>query len=665
MISLVLKISVPSSMILVLILLSMIVLLQANSCDNSCSGHGFCLDNGLCKCYDNWGIGLSYNSGDCSERICPFESAWVDSPDRVGNHHKYIECSAKGICNRDTGECECFPGYEGKACSRTTCPNECSGHGQCVYINKLPYKTVIGDYNNYLYLTKYAAATGSTPGIITGASIIAPEAFIAKIFVNNRVVVGTTIYYAVSADVSSSSFKISPSVGGTAMDSALSASATELQASSTYTLIALPPQDLRSVTAKGSASGLLTTAIPHGLSVGDIIYLSGISSGSESTGLNNVLYGVASITSPFDFTFTTLALTVGGQIAAASTIVVNNAAFIGIKVNVIIPNGALTISAGVASVTTSGQFDVVDPYIDSLTSYIDKRYWDAKKTRGCVCDPEYGAVDCSLRMCQHGTDVMNTQKDFSVTAKNHIQLVSLTGQSPAPPNTYQDSFNRADGVGKSFALTFKSKLNETFTTIPLNLPYFNMLTPASSALSYIRSFELDVEWALKTLPNAIIDDVRVHVTKPVDTTGVKTVGGTYAFNTVRLSATNALVQASDPVGTIGGVTIGHNTFEFSVEFTGSNVQGTQHYLIVEDAKCGAGCFPRIDDGLPIDSVIGGNTYVSVVTQPTFSAGMDNDMESDYNSYECGRRGKCDYKTGLCTCFSGYTGLSCNVITALI
>ena len=49
----------------------------------------------------------------------------------------WTECSNRGICDRETGECECFPGYEGMACQRYQCARnkitgeECSGRGIC------------------------------------------------------------------------------------------------------------------------------------------------------------------------------------------------------------------------------------------------------------------------------------------------------------------------------------------------------------------------------------------------------------------------------------------------------------------------------------------------------------------------------------------------------
>ena len=122
----------------VTLLLAFVASLNAN-CDNNCSGHGTCMIDEVCSCYDNWGVGLNHDSGDCSDRICPFQLAWVDTPDALGAFHKYAECAGRGICNRATGECGCFDGYDGKSCQRTTCPNDCSGHGTCEYIENMTF----------------------------------------------------------------------------------------------------------------------------------------------------------------------------------------------------------------------------------------------------------------------------------------------------------------------------------------------------------------------------------------------------------------------------------------------------------------------------------------------------------------------------------------------
>ena len=78
---------------------------------------------------------------------CPFSVSWV------GAARSYLECSNRGACDRKTGECQCDDGYTGAGCRRTTCPNDCGGHGTCETIAELAgdaSKAVGGQaYNEY------------------------------------------------------------------------------------------------------------------------------------------------------------------------------------------------------------------------------------------------------------------------------------------------------------------------------------------------------------------------------------------------------------------------------------------------------------------------------------------------------------------------------------
>jgi hypothetical protein len=128
-----------------------LMLSAANAaCPNKCSGHGDCTVNDVCVCYQDWQSG-DEAGGDCSDRTCPFDIAWADVPSAEDTAHGYAECSAKGVCNRKTGLCECFDGYTGKACRRTTCPNDCSGHGTCEYVQDVHPSGFNGDETNSDY----------------------------------------------------------------------------------------------------------------------------------------------------------------------------------------------------------------------------------------------------------------------------------------------------------------------------------------------------------------------------------------------------------------------------------------------------------------------------------------------------------------------------------
>ena len=100
-------------------------------CPNSCSGNGICGANEKCSCHQNW------QGADCSLRSCTQTLAWADTADGTNQAHYYAECGNKGVCDRKSGECKCFDGYEGKGCRRSTCPEGCSGHGTCEYIDEI------------------------------------------------------------------------------------------------------------------------------------------------------------------------------------------------------------------------------------------------------------------------------------------------------------------------------------------------------------------------------------------------------------------------------------------------------------------------------------------------------------------------------------------------
>jgi hypothetical protein len=92
-----------------------------------------CMNYGQCDCYARAGsTEKAWTGPDCAQRTCPMGKAWADLATADDVAHARTECSSAGACDRKTGECMCFPGYEGIACQLTTCPNNCNGKGRCV-----------------------------------------------------------------------------------------------------------------------------------------------------------------------------------------------------------------------------------------------------------------------------------------------------------------------------------------------------------------------------------------------------------------------------------------------------------------------------------------------------------------------------------------------------
>lgn len=124
------------------------------------NGNGLCDYCGAkCKCFNGFGseedqiyalrAGQNDFKPDCSSRACPRGPAvfivtggQVEYFNRskvinITETHDNAECSANGLCNRQTGMCKCRQGFGGPACDRQDCPDNCSHRGRCLTMQRL------------------------------------------------------------------------------------------------------------------------------------------------------------------------------------------------------------------------------------------------------------------------------------------------------------------------------------------------------------------------------------------------------------------------------------------------------------------------------------------------------------------------------------------------
>jgi hypothetical protein len=69
------------------------------------------------------------------------------------------------------------------------------------------------------------------------------------------------------------------------------------------------------------------------------------------------------------------------------------------------------------------------------------------------------------------------------------------------------------------------------------------------------------------------------------------------------------------------------------------------------------------DSAPAASAVGTKTLI--YSAPVGSCSVAETTKGTYESYECSNRGACDGKSGLCTCYEGYSGQSCQTQTVLV
>ena len=101
-------------------------------CPNRCGGPA----RGRCGMHDRCICKRGYMGIDCSKRTCSFARAWSDTPFAKNQAHAYAECAGVGVCDRETGLCQCSPGFSGEGClSKIEEPKSEDPVDQCNYID--------------------------------------------------------------------------------------------------------------------------------------------------------------------------------------------------------------------------------------------------------------------------------------------------------------------------------------------------------------------------------------------------------------------------------------------------------------------------------------------------------------------------------------------------
>ena len=119
------------------------------SCPNLCSSQGKCNKYSQCECTKG------YIGGDCSLKTCPKSAAWSDHAYSTDHAHAPAECSNRGICDRNSGECICMDGFSGSACERLDCNLNCNANGKCYTMHNLASETRDSESKSYIYDTEF------------------------------------------------------------------------------------------------------------------------------------------------------------------------------------------------------------------------------------------------------------------------------------------------------------------------------------------------------------------------------------------------------------------------------------------------------------------------------------------------------------------------------
>lgn len=343
--------------------------------------------------------------------------------------------------------------------------------------------------------------------------------------------------------------------------------------------------------------------------------------------------------------------------------------------------------------------------------------WDADKNHACVCDAGYGGVDCSLRECPRGDDPLTHTADTcgDRTCTNEVQGFSVDGGQAWPGKTYRLVFtdyagkkyrteefrlvsnadaeknstlgdfvtkavktalealpNRVAGIvkvtatGGGASAEKRLRLLVTFSTLSGNVPDMRLTwadtTDPGASVYVVQPWQVIQTFTLKsvvpaTTPNV---DIRVFPRDAANATLDKYFVGTLSNWDLDASTnTDWYKDLQDAINDIPYVKAAYSNGGVRVEAAGdpTAADGTTVSMIFADKNIG---------GTPLSlsstDLLPTGTAFWITKDAGDTAGIIPEPDTADGNTEaalCSNRGLCDFASGTCACFTGYTGAACN------
>jgi hypothetical protein len=364
-------------------------------------------------------------------------------------------------------------------------------------------------------------------------------------------------------------------------------------------------------------------------------------------------------------------------------------------------------------------------YYSGITSPYEYRLWDADQNSACVCDPGYSGIDCSLRDCPKGDDPLTTTKATcgGRACQDEVQSFSVDGSQRTSPGTYYLTVRDYTGVTfktEEFKLYTDSSSNDpdwadhkianenavktALESLPNNITGTVVVSSPSSGYgsggsSAKDQYRMSVTFVGKSgnVPEMTLGwtgtsntgTLRAYVFQPgqpVQSVFVPySAGSTYAKISVNpqdptlyglptywVSECTAVTISNSAAGeadAADGITAALNSIA-SIKLTygrpfirDSNV--VAQYQNVPQGYNIRVAFPDKQFGL---STVKVDTYTDSACTSAATArkvtALDDVMDGNKEHVVCANRGLCDFGTGLCSCFTGYTGVACEIQSTL-